>query len=271
MKQKNKKLVAKKHLGQNWLDDPATLIAMCEAADVQHSDFVLEVGPGPGSLTRVLLSQAKKVFAVEKDDRFRMSLELLRDSESNFDYIIGDILTFDIDKRVEQEKDFKVVANIPYYITSEIIAKLIALKNKPKAVALMTQKEVAQSLADPKRIKSVAALILKCYATAEYVRTVPAILFTPQPKVDSAILKLTFLKKPLHDILSDNIFLSVAKAAYRGKRKMLSNSLASNLKLSSEDLNRAFTESKVSKDARPENLTLTEWKNLVQEIKIRSL
>lgn len=248
-------LWAQKSLGQNFLINRESLEKIIKTAELSSKDFILEVGPGPGVLTCELLSRAKKVLAVELDRSIIPVLKEATSSFSNLEIKHEDILKFET-----ENKSYKVVANIPYYLTSKLLRHFLEeIEYKPSMMVLLTQKEVAEKIISKK--SSLLSLAVKVYAKAEIVDLIPAKHFYPVPKVDSAILRLNIYKKP--KLKSDpEIFFKIARAAFLGKRKQLKNTV-SNLGIPNEKIKKALPELGYSEQARPEELSLSDWDELV--------
>ena len=179
----------KKELGQHWLRDPEILAEIAEAAELGKSDVVLEIGPGLGTLTSRLLARAQRVVAVEFDGDLARKLPGQFPGK-NLEVINEDILQFDLN---QLPKGYKVVANVPYYITSKIVEKLMAAENKPSLAVLLVQKEVAQRIAAEPGEMSILAVSAQLFAQAELDIEVPRQFFTPPPKVDSQVVVLRSL------------------------------------------------------------------------------
>jgi 16S rRNA (adenine1518-N6/adenine1519-N6)-dimethyltransferase len=184
---------AKKALGQHWLTDPASLQAMCDAAEVSSVDAVLEVGPGLGTLTQLLVAQAGHVVAVEFDKTLAAQLSG-RVPAANLEVVQQDILRFDL---TNLPPNYRVIANIPYYLTSNLIRTLSESKNPPARAVLLVQKEVAERVAAKPGDMSILAITAQFYWRVGLGRVMPAMLFTPPPKVDSQILILKRRLEPL--------------------------------------------------------------------------
>ena len=243
---------AKKSLGQNWLKNKQIVREIAAAAKITKKDKVLEVGPGQGVLTRALLDLGANVVAVEKDDRLidilkqKFSLEIMSDK---LEIIHHDILDFD---PILINQKYKVVANLPYYITGEFIKKFLTTPNQPELMVLMLQKEVAERVAKDKK-GSVLAMSVKVYGEPKYLRTVSRGNFEPAPKVDSAVLVIENISKNLFTKykISEKEFFNTLKKGFGSKRKKLKN----NLKLAGELLAKYG-------DKRPEDLQLEDWLNI---------
>lgn len=240
---------AKKSLGQNWLKNEQIVREIAAAAKILKKEKVLEVGPGQGVLTRALLEAGAHVVAVEKDDRLidglkqKFSLELMSDK---LEIIHHDILDFD---PILINQKYKVVANLPYYITGEFIKKFLTTPNQPELMVLMLQKEVAERIAKDKK-GSVLAMSVKVYGEPKYLRTVSKGNFEPAPKVDSAVLVIENISKNLFTKykFSEKDFFTTLKNGFGSKRKKLKN----NLKLAGELLVKYG-------DKRAEDLQLEDW------------
>lgn len=255
----DKEIVAKKSLGQHWLNDPASLEAMC--ADVASADVVLEIGPGLGSLTRRLLGKASKVIAIEKDEALVARL-LTEFKNERLEVVTGDILQFDL---TSLPAGYRVVANIPYYLTSNLIRVLSESSNPPSSVTLLIQKEVAERLAAAPGQMSVLALTAQFYWQVSLGRIVEAELFEPPPKVDSQIVSLTRRQKPPFEV-NDKDFFRLVKAGFSQKRKTLLNSLSAGLAISKPEVSNLLQASNVNPSARAQTLSLDEWHQLYQSL-----
>ncbi len=252
-----------KSLGQHWLQDRAVLEKVAKPANLSPEDIVLEIGPGLGTLTSVLLSRVNQVFAVEFDQALARKLPGQFPGK-NLTVITHDILTFDLSTL---PKNYKVVANVPYYITSKIIEKLLNANNKPSNITLLVQKEVAQRLAATPGDTSILAISAQIFADVSLHDIVPANLFTPPPKVDSQIVSLNLLSEPRIDLKDEKLFFRVVKAGFSAKRKKLRSSLAGGLHLDKERTDILLQNAKISGDRRAEDLTINEWQCLVKEYK----
>jgi len=246
----------KKYLGQHFLKNKTILEEMARAAEISKKDIVLEVGPGSGSLTEILAERAGKVIAVEKDRDLIPYLHKKLKNFKNVKIVEGDILAKAVKPPLGglTAKSYKIVANIPYYITSRFLRMFLSNpKLRPKLMVLMVQREVADRiLARDKKPacrqgrESLLSLSVKAYARAEIIRRVSKNLFSPPPKVDSAIIKIS-LRRPTSK--SEQI-LALAKLAFQQKRKMLRHSLP------------WLSDSQVARK-RPEELSLEDWAKIV--------
>lgn len=249
---------AKKSLGQHWLTDYFSLSAMCDAADVRDGDTVLEIGPGLGTLTELLVERADKVVAVEFDEKLAEELPR-RVPESNLSVIKQDILSFDFRTL---PADYKVVANIPYYLTSNLVRVMSESTNRPTHAALLVQKEVAERVAAGPGDMSLLSVTAQFYWEASKGELVPAKLFTPPPKVDSQILILKRRDTTLFPDVDPKSFFRVVKAGFSNRRKTLLNSLSGGLQMDKTATKDLLESAKITPTSRPQELSLEQWHNL---------
>lgn len=252
----------KKSLGQNFLVEPAGLRKVLTAAELQGDEQVLEIGAGLGSLTVLLAQNAKEVLAIEIDQKLFPALQEALAPYANVKTIHGDILNLDLDGLLH-DQDFVVVANIPYYITSAIIRKLLEANKRPSRMILTIQKEVAERIIARDGKMSLLALSVQVYGKPDLVATIPAGAFFPAPDVDSAVLKLTLYEKPLIQEQNLDLFFKLAQAGFSQKRKTLRNSLASGLSISSQQAEKILADAQLESNRRAETLNLEEWNRLV--------
>jgi 16S rRNA (adenine1518-N6/adenine1519-N6)-dimethyltransferase len=245
----------KKSLGQHWLTDDASLEAMCEAVEVGFNDVVLEIGPGVGTLTEKLVFRAKQVIAVELDDILAVQLPS-RVPAGNLQVVNEDILKYDLSAL---PPGYKVVANIPYYLTSNLLRVLLESPNPPAAMALLVQKEVAERVAAKAGDTSLLSVSVQLYGEVKTGDVIPAKLFTPPPKVDSQILIVTARKEPLFKDLDTKVFFQLVKAGFSARRKKLRSSLAGGLRLDKTAAEELLHKAKVDPNKRPQQLTLEQW------------
>jgi 16S rRNA (adenine1518-N6/adenine1519-N6)-dimethyltransferase len=251
----------KKSLGQHWLDDADSLDAMLEAAEISLDDAVLEIGPGPGTLTEELVNSAKQVVAVEFDADLARELPL-RVQADNLTVVNQDILRFDL---TALPPDYKVVANIPYYLTSNLLRVLCESPNHFSKAAILIQKEVAERVCAKPGDMSLLSVSVQFYCEASLGPVVKAELFTPPPKVDSQILKLTFRREPLFDVDSKKFF-RIVKAGFAQRRKTLLNSLSGGLQLGREETEALITRAGLKPTVRAQNLSLDDWYSLYKAL-----
>jgi len=248
----------KKSLGQHWLKDRQVLSHIADSAGITPFDTVLEIGPGLGTLTSELLKRAEKVVAVELDDELAKKLPL-QFPGTTLQVVHQDILQFDLERL---PKDYIVVANVPYYITSKIIQKLLTSTNKPRTIVLLIQKEVAVRLAAAPGDMSILAVSAQLHATVELGDVVPAIFFTPPPKVDSQVVILNSRPEPLVAPEHEKAFFRVVKAGFSAKRKKLRSSLSGGLSLTKPEVEALLEKADISPDVRAEALSIEQWQRL---------
>ena len=249
-----------KALGQHWLQDRLILSDIAEAADINDDDTVLEIGPGLGTLTSELLKRARNVVAVEFDP------DLARKLPGQFPgkdlrVIHQDILSFDLSTL---PKRYVVVANVPYYITSKIVQKLMTAENRPRVAVLLVQKEVAERIAAQPGDMSILAVAAQVYAEASLDIEVPREFFTPPPKVDSQVVVLTTRSQPLVSGETERAFFRMVKAGFSAKRKKLRSSLSGGLAISKSQAETLLSGASISPDVRAEDLSIAEWLRLTE-------
>ena len=263
-----------KKFGQNFLIDSNILESIVSAADITKDDFVLEIGPGIGTMTQYLCEAARQVVAVEID---KMLIPILKDTLSEYDnveVINQDVLKLDI-KALAQEKNngkpIKVVANLPYYITTPIIMGLFESKVPIESITIMVQKEVADRMQTGPGSKDYGALSLavQYYADAKVQLNVSASCFMPRPNVDSAVIKLTAHEKPVVDV-DETLMFKVIRASFNQRRKTLVNGLknSSELDYTKEEIVQAIKAIGKEENIRGEKLTLEEFAALSNSLKV---
>lgn len=260
---------ANKKLGQNFLIDDDIIQNIIDAAELKETDLVIEIGSGLGTLTSKLLEKAGKVIAIELDEKM---LKVLNDRFSlynNFILINNDVLKVDLNKiieeNLEQLKSVKIVANLPYYITTPIIMKLLESKLKIETITVMVQKEVADRItATPgDKLSGAITYSVDYYAKAEEVVFVSKSCFMPSPEVDSAVIKLEIRKEPKVNVLNEEMFFKVIKASFMQRRKTLINGLMnSGIIKDREKLNAILKEANIDSNIRGEKLTIEQFANL---------
>jgi len=262
---------AKRSLGQNFLTSRAVAKDVVQAATITPEDTILEVGPGKGFLTELLLAaRPKRVVVVEKDDRL---IDVLHKKFADhvrsgaLTIIHGDILTTDITTIVEQ-KPYKVVANIPYYITGELIRSFLEHARQPMLMVLMVQKEVAERIVAQDGKESILSISVKAYGEPQKIGVIPAHCFNPQPKVDSSILAIRTISRELFTHVNNELFFRIVKTGFAHKRKLLSSNLAE--LYDTETITKAFAACALSKNTRAEELAVSDWVCVVSAIQKKS-
>ncbi len=248
----------KKSLGQHWLYDADSLSAMADAANIRPEDTVLEIGPGLGTLTEVLTKRAKQVIAVEFDEKLATSLPQ-KVKATNLKVVIQDILGFDF---TALPTGYKLAANIPYYLTSNLIRVISETPNPPTMAALLVQKEVAERVTAGPGQMSILSVTAQFYWEVSLGREVPAHLFTPPPKVDSQILILKRRTKTLFDDVDTKELFRLVKAGFSQRRKTLLNSLSAGLGLDKDAIKIICQSISIDPSRRAQTLSLEEWHNL---------
>lgn len=252
--------------GQNFLINPGIYQAIIKAADIKKDDTIIEVGPGLGFLTSELAKKAKEVMAVELDDTLAGFLETAVASQdnSNIKVINKDILKFNPDDYLAEGADYRIVANLPYNITSIFLRSFLSSPRPPQSLVLMLQKEVAQRIVASPPKMSLLSLSVQYYGHPEIIRIVPASDFWPSPAVDSAILRFYYEKEsPNKDSLKkDRLFFRLARIAFSARRKTLKNNLGSALPLDAEQILEMLNKAGLKEDTRAEQLSLADWQNL---------
>ena len=259
-----------KRLGQNFLIDKNVLRKIIEAAELSKRDVVLEVGPGIGNLTIELAKKVKKVIAVEKDKRM---VEILKENLKEFrnvEIVEGDIREIICEVVEKMDKNYKVVTNIPYYLTSYLIRKLLGLEKKPKLIVLMVQKEVAQRICAKPPKMNLLAVSVQFYSKPEIISFVSKNCFWPRPKVDSAIIKISNIKKQ-KATKDEKLFFKIVKAGFSHPRKQLINNLFKGLKKNKKIIEEWLLNCGISPDKRAENLSIEEWKRLTISFSLNPL
>lgn len=246
-----------KSLGQHWLTDETVLADIVAAAEVDADDTVLEIGPGPGALTRHLVQDVSQVVAVEFDKQLAADLPG-RVPADNLRVVQSDILRFDL---TTMPQDYVVVANIPYYLTSKLVRVLSESANQPKTVVLLIQKEVAERIAAEAGDMSLLSVSAQFYWDVELDALVPARLFTPPPKVDSQVIVMHRIDGGKFAV-DHKAFFRLVKAGFSARRKTLQNSLAGGLRISREVAGELLEAAELSPTARPQELSLEDWHRL---------
>lgn len=255
---------AKKRLGQHFLVDRTVLETIISAAEVSPKDIVVEVGPGLGILTAELAKKAGNVITIELDTRLASDLKSKLSSISNVTIINADILEVNLANLLGKKKDYKVVANIPYYITSPILHYFIGSSYKPSMMVVMVQKEVGEAIVAKPGEMTVLSVSVQVYSKPKIISYVSPQSFYPPPKVDSAIIRFDMLPEPAVKVADINNFLAFVRCGFRSPRKQLRNSLAYGLNLKPAEIIPLLADSKIEPQRRPEMLTLAEWQQLYE-------
>lgn len=255
---------AKKSLGQNFLKNESSARELVRAANIGEADTVLEVGPGKGMITKILLESAKRVIAVEKDEALAAELEQTFAEEVESGKLVlvsADILQFEPKNYQLKATGYKLVGSIPYYITGQFLRRFLSIDPQPRTIALIIQKEVADRIVAKGGRESILSTSIKVYGTPKYVKTIKAGSFVPAPKVDSAILTIENITRNFFDTISEEQFFTIVRAGFAHPRKKL----LGNVKHIGGNEG-AFERARVDINARAENLSVDEWKRLTQTL-----
>jgi len=257
-------LRARKRLGQRFLIDGDVLQRILSAAELSADDIVLEVGPGLGILTRELAQRARRVIAIELDDKLANFLKQELVSFPNVMIINEDILKIEPATLLARPERYKVVANLPYYITSPVLRHFLEATLKPDLMVVMVQKEVAEAIVAGPGKRSLLSISVQFYGRPTIIGKVPANSFYPAPEVDSAILRIDLYPKPAVAVDNTEGFFGTVRAGFASPRKQLANSLAQGLGWPKADVLSVLAEASIAPQRRAETLTLEEWAQLRQ-------
>jgi 16S rRNA (adenine1518-N6/adenine1519-N6)-dimethyltransferase len=260
-------LRARKGLGQNFLVDGGILKKIASAAELTPADTVIEVGPGLGVLTETLVEQAGKVIAIELDNNFADILKTHFSGSNKVTVLDADVLKVNPADILGTETNYKVVANLPYYITSAVIRHFLEASVKPTMMVLMVQKEVAQQITAKAGEMSLLSVSVQLYGKPTIVSKVPARCFYPAPNVDSAILKIAVYAQPKIEPGDITGFFDIVRAGFSANRKQLPNSLANGLKIPKADIIPLLEKAGIDAKRRAETLTIDEWGILYKAFK----
>jgi 16S rRNA (adenine1518-N6/adenine1519-N6)-dimethyltransferase len=257
--------MTRRRLGQHFLYDPAILRRIVQSAALLPEDTVIEIGPGPGSLTKMLAEQVERVIAIEVDQRLYERLKEELSGYGNIELVQGDALKYpygglDV---------FKVVANIPYYITTPILFKLLEQRSRLKTITVMVQREIAERIVAKPGGKQygVLSLMVQYYSSPALKFLVPRGAFRPVPKVDSAVIHMDIFEKPVISVTDEKLFFRVVKTAFSQRRKMLSNALKS----LSKDIKEVLLRSGIDPSMRAETLSIEDFARLSDRLQREGL
>lgn len=257
-------VIAKKSLGQNFLTDQSAIDEIIEAAELKSSDTVLEIGPGKGAITSIMAEKVGKLICVELDQRLIPWLKVDYEKYKNVEIVHADAL-----KYTPPSTPYKIVANIPYYITSPLLNHYLMDQfidgNPPELIVFTIQNEVADKIVAKDGNESVLSLQVKLFGEVEKVRVIKAASFNPAPKVDSAVIKIRTFKEP--KVKGDlKKFFWLLHASFAQKRKKLSNNLSAALRRPPAEIRALLNHLGIDEDARAEVLTFEEWTKLFNEL-----
>jgi len=249
----------KKKFGQNFLIDEKALDMIINTADVEKGENVIEVGPGTGILTQRLIETGANITSIEIDWNLAEFLRNKFERKDNFELIEIDALKFD-----PPEKEYKLIANIPYYITSPLISHFLESENKPKKIVLLIQKEVAQKIAAKEGKLNVLAIHVQTFGKPRIVEIVHKEAFYPAPKVDSAILEIEIFDEPLVSESEIKDLFKIVHAGFMHKRKTMHNALIRGMQLSGEDADKLLEKCGIDPDLRPQHLSIQDWYKILK-------
>lgn len=259
-----KKVIAKKSLGQNFLQDTEVIERIFEAAEVQKTDWVFEIGPGTGILTFRLSELVEKLLAIELDRELVGRLQQHFIDSNHVSILEGNVLDVDLKETLEvsgfAEHPYKIIANIPYYITAPIIRTLLSLKYQPQSLTLMVQDEVADRLSAKPGAMSLLSIMAQYYASVEKKFFVPREAFEPVPKVDSAVIQI--IPRRAYDPEEDRKVFRLVRAGFSARRKTLVNNLSSSLSVSKEFVEQKLALLNLRLDIRAQALSVEDWEHL---------
>ncbi len=268
-------ITANKKLGQNFIIDDNVVDTIKNAANLTKEDLVIEIGPGLGTLTAKLLEEAGKVICIELDYRMITILKERFFMYKNFEIINEDVLKVDLNELIQENKknenikQVKIVANLPYYITTPIIMKLLEDKLDIESITVMIQKEVADRLTATPGEKNSGAITYSVYyyATAKKILSVPNSAFIPEPEVNSEVIKLTLRKEPVIKVQDENKLFLLIKTAFMQRRKTLINAITnSSLNISKEEITNILNKLNIDVRTRGETLTIEQFTKIAQEM-----
>lgn len=257
-----------KKWGQHFLVNKEILKKIIKTANLKKGDVILEIGSGTGILTFELAKKVKKVIAIEKDKNLAKILndELKKRELKNVEIICGDVLKINFDFILVTAYKYKIVANLPFYITSPVIRRFLEIKNKPKLMILLVQKEVAQRIcAEPPRM-NLLAVSVQFYSKPEIISYVSKKSFWPQPEVNSAILKISKICKKIPSVNTD-LFFKIVKIGFSHPRKKILNNFVKGLKLNKEQVETWLKKNKIAPNQRVENIPLKSWIKLTKSFR----
>ena len=256
----------KKGLGQSFLADEAQIKKIIHSAEIGKDDTVLEVGPGPGTITFSLLQQARRVIAVEKDKPLAEFLKTEFSDYKNLEVISGDILKINLAKLELTPRGYKIVANLPFYLTNYFLRRMLEEKIKPSEMTLVIQKEVAERIIAEGNKESILSLAIKMYGEAELVDIIPSEAFYPSPEVATAIIKIRIFKKPRLGAGERELFFRLIKIGFSAKRKQLKNNLAGGHGITAKEAENVLSKAKINPRVRAEDLRFDDWVRVMKNI-----
>ncbi|MDD5605991.1 MAG: 16S rRNA (adenine(1518)-N(6)/adenine(1519)-N(6))-dimethyltransferase RsmA [Patescibacteria group bacterium] len=263
---------AHKSLGQNFLIDPEVLDEILCAAQLSKNDFVVEVGPGFGVLTLPVADAAGRVLAIETDKKILQILKALSSGYTNIDILPANVLKLESRQLYERYRlwrkarnkttQYKLVSNLPYYITSSILKQFLETEFRPSLLVVMVQKEVAERIVAKEGERSILSVSVQFFGKPEIVRIVPKTSFWPKPEVDSAILKIVPYPELPHNVDDIKLFFRVVKAGFGERRKQLHNALSGGLGVDDTVMQKVLKENRINPKHRAQDLSIDQWVKL---------
>lgn len=256
-------LWSNKRLGQNFLVNRSVLNKIIETADLNSKDYVLEIGPGIGTLTYELCKNARWVLGIEVDANMIKILNETCSEFKNLKIIQKNILAINLSKTLSQIPSYKVIANLPYYITQPVLRNFLEVQVfKPESMILMVQNEVAKKICAKSNDMSLLSVSVQFYSDPEYIEMIKKESFFPIPKVNSAIIKLNNIGIKYPEIKNLDLFFQIVKSGFSQKRKKLHNSMAAGLRIDEKTIKNILAKTKIDSNRRAETLSLKEWCNI---------
>lgn len=266
MGREQEKIRAKKSLGQNFLMDSMTIEKIFETAHVQANDWVLEIGPGTGALTFALAPRVEKLLAIELDHRFVVRLQEHFVDSKHVSILEGNVLDIHVNELIQtsgfSEHGYKIIANIPYYITAPIIRMLLSLKYQPQSITLMVQNEVADRLSAPPGEMSLLSMMAQFYAEVTKAFVVSKDFFDPVPQVDSAVVHI--VPKRAFSAEEDRKVFHLARIGFSARRKTLANNISSGLGIPRSTIETKLSDLGLRPDIRAQALSPKDWERLCE-------
>ena len=259
----------KKSLGQNFMHDPNTLEKIASTAEIMPDDVVVEIGPGTGALTAKLAEMSRHVMAIELDDRLQPLLEDRFADTPNVYFVWQNVLDTDILGLVGS-RPYRVVANVPYYITGRILWHILNVHRRPEAVVITMQYEVAERLVAEPGDMSIPAVMVQYYGQPRIVSRLKPAVFWPRPEIDSAIVRIDTYSTPPVKVPDEDLFFRVVKAGFSQKRKQLKNSLSGGLQVKGKIAKQYLEAAEIDPMRRAETLSLEEWARLTDAVALTS-
>lgn len=260
---------AKKSLGQNFLVDRRILRRIISAADISPDDFVLEIGPGRGILTRALAAEAQHVVAVELDDALAERLSAEFAAQRNVRIVHADARQVDVADVVPADTAYKFVANLPYYAALPIVRRFLEVAHKPTLMVVMVQREVARSMTAEPGDMSLLSVSTQLYSKPRIIASVPPRAFRPAPKVTSAIVQMEVLARPAIDLDSTEAFFRLVRAGFSAPRKQIHNCLQQGLGIPRLEVDAMLKQAEIDGRRRPQTISIAEWGRLYAAHRLR--